>query len=244
MTGTQETLGAVQQRLAQLAGTRSLLGTQGVAYLLVALSVAAYVVDLLVGGDRNREGRDTSRQTGVSARLILLVLAGAVVLSATAAMVGPAGPQEFGVISSESDSPGLRVIEQGTTESTRYVLGNGGFVPMVTYVEPVTEGVTFEPRETVVPARSTVNATLSITAPEDTGYYRYFVVEHRYLHLLPQSTIRSLYRIHPWAPIVTIDALLAGSFYVLGAALVDTGRVRSRSRDAPSSLDRLRSRFR
>ncbi|WP_284007283.1 S26 family signal peptidase [Haloarcula pelagica] len=244
VTGTQETLGAVQQRLAQLAGTRSLLGTQGVAYLLVALSVAAYVVDLLVGGDRNREGRDTSRQTGVSARLILLVLAGAVVLSATAAMVGPAGPQEFGVISSESDSPGLRVIEQGTTESTRYVLGNGGFVPMVTYVEPVTEGVTFEPRETVVPARSTVNATLSITAPEDTGYYRYFVVEHRYLHLLPQSTIRSLYRIHPWAPIVTIDALLAGSFYVLGAALVDTGRVRSRSRDAPSSLDRLRSRFR
>jgi signal peptidase len=244
VTGSQDVLGTVQQRLAQLAGTRSLLGTQGLAYLLVALSVLAYAADVVLGGDRDRRQRDTSRQTGVSVRLILLVLAGAVVLSATAAMVGPAGTQEFGVVSSESDSPGLRVIEQGTTESTRYVLGNGGFVPMVTYVEPVTDGVTFEPRETVVPAQSSVNATLSITAPPETGYYRYFVVEYRYLQLLPQSTIRSLYGIHPWLPIVVIDTLLAGSFYLLGAALVDSGRVRSRSRETPSRLDRLVSRFR
>ncbi|WP_324756453.1 signal peptidase I [Haloarcula montana] len=243
VSGTQETLGAAQGQLARLAGTRSLLGTQGIAYLLVALSVAGYAVDILLGGDREREQRDTSRQTGVSVRLILLVLAGAVVLSATAAMIGPSGSQEFGVVSSESDSPGLRVIEQGTTESSRYILGNGGFVPMVTYVDPVTDGVAFEPRETVVPARSTVNGTISITAPPETGYYRYFVVEYRYLHLLPQSTIRSLYRIHPWLPIVVIDALLAGSFYLLGAAFVDTGRVRSRSREAPSRLDRFVSRL-
>ncbi|WP_236035374.1 S26 family signal peptidase [Haloarcula rubra] len=243
VTLTQGVLTEGQRRLAAALGTRSLLGTQGLAYLLVGLSVAAYVADLLVGGGRRRPERDTGRETGTSVRLVVAVFAAAVVLSATATMVVPAGPQEFGVVSAESDSPGIRIVEQGTTESTRYVLGNGGFVPMVTYVDPASDGVAFEPSAAVIPPQSTVNATLTLTAPPDTGYYRYFVVEHRYLLLLPQSTIRALYGVHPWAPIVAIDGLLGGSFYLLGVALVDTGRVRSRSRDGPSRLDRLRSRL-
>jgi signal peptidase len=159
-------------------------------------------------------------------------------------MVAPAGPQEFGVVSAEFDAPGPRVVEQGTVESTQYTLGNGGFVPVVAFFDSTTDGIAVEPDEAVIPARSSANATLTVTAPPEPGYYRYFVVEHRYLLLLPQSTIRSLYHIHPWLPIITIDALLGGSFYLLGMALVDTGRVRSRSRDSPSQFRRLLARLR
>ncbi|MDT3435511.1 signal peptidase I [Haloarcula sp. 1CSR25-25] len=244
VNGVRDSLTWVQQRAASIFGARSLLGTQGLAYLLLAVSVCAYVIDLLLNGNRDRGQRDTSRDTGTSVRLLIGIFAAAIVLSATATMVAPAGPQEFGVVSAEFDSPGPRVIEQGTTESTQYRLGNGGYIPVVTYFEPATDGIAVEPNETVIPARSTVNATLSLTAPSETGYYRQFVVEHRYLLVLPQSTIRSLYLVHPWLPIITIDALLGGSFYLLGMALVDTGRVRARSRDSPSQFRRLLARLR
>jgi signal peptidase len=53
-----------------------------------------------------------------------------------------------------------------------------------------------------------------------------------------------MYRIHPWLPIVVIDLLLAVPFYVVGMALVGTGRVRRRTRDGPGHVHRLVSRFR
>ena len=243
VTGTRSGLSWVQRQSASVLGMDSLLGTQGLAYLLVILSAVAYVADLFLTSDRKRERRNTSRDTGTNVRLLITIFAAAVVLSATATMVAPAGPQEFGVVSAEFDAPGPRVVEQGTTESTRYVLGNGGFVPVVTFFDSTADGIGIEPNETVIPARSSVNATLTVTAPPETGYYRYFVVEHRYLLVLPQSTIRSLYHVHPWLPIITIDVLLGGSFYVLGMALADTGRLRSRSRDSPSQFHRLLARL-
>ena len=244
VTATQDILLSVQKGLADVFGTRALLGTQGIAYLLAGLSLGVYVIDGVVTSDRKRERRQTSRDTGTSVRLLIIIFAAAVVLSATATMVAPAGPQEFGVVSAEFDAPGPRVVEQGTVESTQYTLGNGGFVPVVAFFDSTTDGIAVEPDEAVIPARSSANATLTVTAPPEPGYYRYFVVEHRYLLLLPQSTIRSLYHIHPWLPIITIDALLGGSFYLLGMALVDTGRVRSRSRDSPSQFRRLLARLR
>jgi signal peptidase len=242
VTGTQSTLQEIQRQIAALVGARSLLGTQGLAYFVVALSMVAYVADILLSDDRKRE-REPERSTGTNVRLIVAVFAGAIVLSATAAMVGPAGPQEFGVVSAESDSPGPRVIEQGTSESVQYITPNDGFVPVVRYVEPATEGVEIKPREAVVPARSSVNGTLTLTAPPETGYYRYYVVEHRYLLVLPQSTIETLHAVHPWLPIVVIDGLLGGSFYLLWVVIVDNGRVRRRTRDGPSRLDRILSRI-
>jgi len=242
VTGTQSLLQEIQRQVAALVGSRTLLGTQGLAYLLAAVSLVAYVADILLSEDRKRE-RERNRSTGTNVRLIVAVFAAAIVLSATAAMVGPAGPQEFGVVSAESDSPGFRVIERGTSESVQYITPNDGFVPVVRYVEPATDGVEVEPREAVVPARSSVNGTLTLTAPPETGYYRYYVVEHRYLLVLPQSTIEALHAVHPWLPIVVIDGLLGGSFYLLGTIIVDSGRVRRRTRDGPSRIDRILSRL-
>ena len=241
VTGTQGALETIQRSLAGLLGTRSLLGVQGLAYLLFAASIIVYAIDLWRADDRSRRGHDRSRDSGTSARLLVAILAGALVLSATATMVVPAGTQEFGVVSADFESENPTVIERGTSESRPYTLGNGGLVPIVSYVEPATEGVAFEPRETVLSPQSTVNATLTLSAPPETGYYRQYVVEHRYLLLLPQSVISGLYEAHPWLPIVAIDALIGVPFYLLGVTLLGTGRIRSRSRDAPSRLTRLRS---
>ncbi|MFC7021374.1 MULTISPECIES: signal peptidase I [Haloarcula] len=245
VTGTQRVLQTVQSTLASALGTRSLLGVQGLAYLVFALSLLFYGIDVWRDSGRERTSRDRSRDTGTSARLVVGVLAAVVVVSATAAMVGPAGPQEFGVVSAESDSPGPRVIEKGTTESTTYPVGNGGFVPAIVFLEPGDENVDVQPRELTVPRQSVVNATLTIHAPPETGYYRYFVTQHRYLALLPQAHVRALYEVHPWAPIAVIDALLGVPFYLVGVTLVGTGRVRRRSRDTGrSTAARVRRRVR
>lgn len=243
VSGSQDVLTAIQRQVAAALGTRSLLGTQGLAYLIVGLSFLAYAADFVRRGNTKERTRQPSRDSGTNARLVMAAFAGAIVVAATMTMVAPSGPQEFGVVSAESDSPGIRVIETGTSESVQYTLGNGGELPMVTYFEPTTDRIDVQPREVVIPGRSTVNATLTLSAPPETGYYRQYVVEHRYLLVLPQSTIRSLYEIHPWLPIIAIDAMLGIPFYLLGVALVGTGRLRSRSRDGPTLFDRLRSRL-
>ncbi|MFB6085079.1 MAG: signal peptidase I [Halorientalis sp.] len=237
VTGTQSAIQSVQRRVAAMLGTRALLGTQGLAYLLFALSIVAYVLDVWLGSSTDRRrGRARERDSGTSARLLIGVFAGVIVLSATAAMVAPAGPQQFGVVSAESDAPGPRVIERGTSESVAYPVGNGGFVPVVVYFEAGTDGVGVAPTEMRVPARSSVNATLTLSAPPRTGYYREYLIQHRYLAILPASTIRALYEVHPWLPLVVIDGLLGGAFYVAGIALAGTGRIRSRGRDTPGGL--------
>ena len=238
----QGTLDTVQRWLAGLTGTRSLLGTQGLAYLVLGLSLAAYVADLWLSDRRKDRSRDTSRESGIDTRLVMVAFAGALVLAATATMVAPSGPQEFEVVSAERDSPGLGVVETGTNESSEYVLGNGGLVPVVTYFESG-DGAAVRPGSVVIPGRSTVNATLTLSAPPETGYYRLSVVEHRYLYVLPEPTIRALYEVHPWLPIVVIDAILGIPFYAVGIALGGRGRVRSNAPERPSRLGRVWSRL-
>jgi signal peptidase len=233
----QNALSAGQRTLAATLGTRSLLGTQGLAYVLLGLSALLYVLDLVVGGGRSGRERERSRDRagGVSTRLLLVGFAALVVVSATAAMAVPAGTQEYGVVSAEFDSDRPTVIRQGETASVEYPIRNGGFVPVYVYLEPASEGVSVAPRELRVAGRSGTAATLELAAPEETGYYRRFVAEHRYLAVLPRGVTDALYGIHPWLPIVAIDGLVAALVYVPGRLLVDDGRLRVRRRDSRPS---------
>ncbi|WP_152040039.1 signal peptidase I [Salinigranum salinum] len=242
--GTRGSVETVQRRLAALLGTDAVLGPRGFATLLFGLSVVAYVVDSLRESARGeRRSRDRSRDTGTSTHLVVGAMTLVLVATATTAMVAPAGPFEFGVVSSSVDSPGPGVIERGSTENATYVVSNGGVVPVVVFLDPASEGVAVSPREVRLGARDRVNATVALSAPPETGYYRLFLVEHRYLAVLPHSTIASLYAVHPWLPIVAIDALLGGLFYLLGVGLLGTGRVRSRSRETSAASRRFLSRL-
>lgn len=244
MVAVQNVIGGAQRWLAAVVGTRSLLGTQGLTYLLLAFSALAYAFDLFVGGGRDDDRERTrSRDDGVSTRVVMVGLVLLVMSTATAAMVLPAGTQQFGVVSAEFESEDPTVIPAGESSTLDYPVPNAGLVPVHVYLEPGSDGVAVDRRHVYVASRGTETVGLTLTAPAATGYYRYFLTEHRYLAVLPAPVIDGLYRIHPWVPIVAIDVVLGVPFYLLGVSLVGTGRIRTRSRDRPSRLRRLWTRF-
>ena len=241
-TGVQTVLGTAQAHLSGFLGTSALVGTQGLAYLIFALTLLLYVLDVWFSGDRRRV-RDQKRETGMNTRLVVGTMALALVLAATVTMVAPAGTQSFDIVSAESPSERSDVVQRGTTESLQFVVGNGGEVPVYVFFGEGSDNIDISPQSFRVGGNTQRNGTLSLSAPQETGPYRYYLTEHRYLALLPESHVRTLYQMHPWLPIVVIDALIGVPFYLLGITLVGTERVRRRSRDAPSRTERLLSRL-
>jgi signal peptidase len=153
-----------------------------------------------------------------------------------ASISAPAGPHQYGVVSTEVDAPSPQIILSGTSETTKYAVDNAGFVPVVVLIDDSDSGVVAHPTELFV-GRHSRATTVTLSAPPELGYYRRVIVEHRYLAVLPPATIRTLYELHPWLPIVVIDVLLGVPFYVFGTALVGSARLRDRSR--PRALSRL-----
>jgi len=234
----------VQRTLAAFVGSRALLGTQGIAYLLFGVTMLYYLVGEFrsTGGRDRTRSRSRDRDSGLDPRVITLALTLLLVGGMTAAMVGPAGQQQYGVVSAEFESERPTVITMGESNTIPYPVGNGGLVPVYAYVEPASEGVSVEPERLYLERGEVENASVTLSAPPQTGYYRRFVVEHRYLALLPGSVIDTLHDVHPWAPIVAIDLAVGVPYYLLSVALVGTGRLRQRTRETTRSsfVGRLR----
>ena len=241
--GFQSALQSVQTWLAVTFGVRSFQGTQGLAYIVFGVSIVAYAVDwYLNAGSRDRESRDRSRDDGTSVFVILGVLALVLMATATAAMVVPGGTQEYGVVSAEFESENPTVIERGTSQEIEYVVPNAGLVPVYAYVTPASPGVDVDPQRLSVGSRGEASTTVTLSAPDETGYYRLFVVEHRYLAVLPPGIVDELYGVHPWAPLVAINGLLGGGIVGIGLLLLrgEPARIRSRgSRERPPLYKRL-----
>ena len=187
------------------------------------------------GSPRRLDGSDP--RVWVAAFALLLVL------GATAAMVAPAGTQEYSIVSSEFDSDRPTTIRAGESVTLDYRLQNAGVLPVVAYVDPASEGVSVPNERFHVAPSGNATAAVTLEAPPETGYYRRYLVERHYLAVLPPSIVHGLYEIHPWLPIVVIDAFVGGGFYVLGMSLVGTGPVRDRSRTGPSLRRRLYTRL-
>jgi signal peptidase len=234
IVGVRGVLTSVQQHLSQLTGAQAFLGPQGIAYSVAVLAGLLYLLDFLVAGGPGKDrDRSRTRESGLSIRTIAVLLALFLVLSATAAMVAPAGTHQFGVVSATFESENPTVIERGESATISYPLPNAGLLPVHVYLEPASQGVTTSPRHSYVPARSETTAAVRLSAPERTGYYRRFVTEHRYLAVLPGPAIAALHEFHPWAPILVIDALLAAGCYAVFVGLLGTRRIRRRTRDSP-----------
>ena len=226
-----------QRWLATTFGVQRALGTTGLAYLLLGVSVALYALE--TARERREPTFDSSlgrdeEATVVTPRMLAGGCALLVLVAAGAAMVAPAGTQSYDVISAEFDSEQPLVIERGTTDEVPYVVHNGGFVPVVSYVEPGSDNVAVDSAPATVGPREGREIPVSITAPDETGYYPAYVTEYRYLHVLPRPVIDALYDVHPWVPFVAICSLLGGGFYALGRLLLgrDDPRARARRRAA------------
>ncbi|PSQ57320.1 signal peptidase I [Halobacteriales archaeon SW_8_68_21] len=229
----QSGLDAAQTWLAVTFGVRSLQGTQGLAYIVFGASVVAYGADwYLDAGSRESRSRDRSRDDGTSVLAILGVLALVLMATATAAMVVPGGTQKYGVVSAEFESENPTVIESGTSQEIEYVVPNAGLVPVYAYVTPASPGVNVDSQRLSVGSRSKASTTVTLSAPDETGYYRLFVAEHRYLAVLPPGVVDELYGVHPWAPLAAINALLGGGIVGVGLLLLRGEPARIRSRDS------------
>ncbi len=146
-------------------------------------------------------------------------------------MVAPAGPQQYGIVSAEFNSEDPTVIPQGESADIEYLVPNAGLVPVHVYLEPGSEGVDVQPSHVYVGSRGEATAIMTLHAPDQTGYYQRYLLEHRYLALLPESVITALYTVHQWLPIIVIDTILGGGMYLLGWLLIGSERVRVRRRE-------------
>lgn len=229
--GIQSGLDTIQRTVAAALGTRALLGAQGLGYLLGGLAIGVYLLDMLFAGSGKDRSRSRSRDDGIDPRLIAVGFALLVMGAATAAMVAPGGTQQIEMISAEFDSERPTVVPQGETSTVDYEVYNAGVLPVMAYVEPGSDRVEPEPSELYLDSRSSAELSLSLHAPDETGYYPQYVTERRYLVVLPRGVIATLYDLHPWMPLIAINGVLGGSFYLLTTIALGSGRLRDRSRN-------------
>ncbi|WP_049921816.1 signal peptidase I [Halopiger djelfimassiliensis] len=223
----------VEARLATVTGTRTPFGASGLPFLLLGLSTVLYAVETVrerrSPSLESRFGRDESR---LDPRHLSALFALFVVVAAAAAMTVPAGTQSYDVISAEFDSEQPLVIEQGTVEELPFPVSNGGFVPVVSYVEAGGEHATVDAGPTTVGPRDEREVGLTIRAPDERGHYPTTVTERRYLHVLPVSVIDALYGVHPWVPFVAVLSVLGGTTYGLSRLVLGPADPRSRRTSA------------
>jgi signal peptidase len=245
VTGGQAALETVNLVLERLFGIGARITLNRLPYVVFAFSILAYGVSTWREKNEHSPSRERRRDTGTDARFLVAVMMGFLVITATGAMVFPSGDHQYSLVATTSppdgDSSDIVALGEETTRS--YEIGNGGLIPTMVYLEPGSNGVAIDRQEFYLKNGERTMTEVTLKAPPETGYYRYYVSERRYLAVLPQSTIRTLYEVHPWLPIAAIDAVIAVPFYLFGVTLVGTGRIRRRERDGPSKLSRLVNRY-
>ncbi|UPM45086.1 signal peptidase I [Halocatena salina] len=175
-TAIRDTVTNMQRSIAIALGTRSLLGTQGLSYLLFGAGILLYIVSVFAEGEgsrarRRKRKRKRKRTRRIPKLAIALALGGVLIASLTATMIVPGGIQEFDVVSVDQDSSGPSVIASGQTEQLNYSVPNGGIVPVVTYLDPASEGVKTPDENVIVGPGDRQTVSIELSAPEEIGYY-------------------------------------------------------------------------
>jgi signal peptidase len=210
--------------------------------LLLYMGSALVVLSFLFGSGNSRTSRRPSSRPGIYRPITILAILSLVVLvPATASMVLPAGTVQLDIVSSSNPSEDPLVIQAGETAEVEYRVFNDGFVPVVVFAEPATEGVTVEDTTFLLAGKSQSTTTIRVSAPEKTGAYRRQISESRYIPVLPISVIKSLHAIHPYLAIAAIDLVLFIGTAVLTIGVLGGSEVKLRSTSRNISLiDRIR----
>ncbi len=231
----QTGFGAAERTVAGLFGLRT-LGAERMAYILFAGGLGLFMASFLFGGPGRRDrdtdrGRWRSREGVFSTTTIIVAFVIVLLIVTTIAMVMPAGTATYSIVSSQSDSDRPDVIQMGGSSEITYPMHNGGFLPVISYLEPASTGVEVEPQRFEMGMNGTANATVTMHAPDETGLYQRSVTEYRYIVVLPPSVIDALYVVHPWLPYIAINTVVGSLLLILGFALSrGSGQVRLRSR--------------
>ncbi len=160
--------------------------------------------------DRRRETERPGRNEEFNTRWVLV---GSIIVLCAGAMIGmtvPAGTETIGIVSSQGDSSNPTIVPVGGSDSYQAVIHNGGTIPTVSYFEPRSDGIDVEPTRIRLGANETANVSVTLHAPDETGYFLRSKTEYRYFAIFPASVMDALYHVHPWVPYVVINALLIG----------------------------------
>lgn len=220
------------------------LGSTELTYLLFGGGVILFGASLLAGEDsRDRsDSRERSRDRSgvIDSRYLLVACVVLLCAGATAAMVMPAGTESYGIVSTEgSGSANPTIIPVGETDEFEYTVHNGGFVPIVSYLEPRSGGIETQAGQHRLTANESANSTVTLHADDDTGYHVESMTEYRYLLVLPPKIIDSLYVVHPWVPYLAVNAVIGTPlvvFWRLFGGTSDRIRLRRRARSRTSGF--------
>jgi signal peptidase len=228
---TQAGADTLQSTIASVFGLDGGLDQTQLGGAFVVLGAVFIGLALLTGGETNR-GREITRSATRPNVVKIRVVAGAVILvlvvTASAAMIVPAGTQEYGVLSAETPGEDPLMIEAGGTSTVEYTVQNDGLIPVIVFFEPGA-GVAVSPDRVWVGSGDSAATTVSLSVPEQEGYHTRQVHEYRYLVLLPPPIIAILHSIHPLAVLATINVIISGVGVGLILLVFGTGDIRFRS---------------
>ncbi|SNR55063.1 signal peptidase I [Halorubrum vacuolatum] len=160
--------------------------------------------------DRSRRTERPGQDGGFDTRWILVGSIVVLCFGAMIGMTGPAGTETIGIVSSQGDSSNPTIVPVGGSDSYEATIYNGGLVPTISYFESRSDGIDIEPAHLRLAANETATVTVTLHAPDETGYFLRSKTEHRYFAVLPAAMMDALYQLHPWLPYAVINALLIG----------------------------------
>ncbi len=222
-----------------------LFGTDNVGTVMVGVGIVLFVLAGAFGGGVGRDTeRSRARENVIAVWLIVLLAAGVVTVAATAAMAVPAGDYDIEIIVSGEPGGSSQIVAPGRTATATYDVHNSGFVPTLLVTDPLDEGMSVDPAQTVLGFGERQEVAVSMVAPTETGEYTRQVRESRYLMVLPRSVLLTLHAMHPYVAMFVVDLVAAVFVVSIALAVFGTGYLRVRpSPDVPIGI-RLSRRLR
>ncbi|WP_254766561.1 S26 family signal peptidase [Salinilacihabitans rarus] len=234
-----EGLEAAADALAAPVGVTAAFEGDDAGAVLIGLGVALLGLGLLFDSGARRETRRTrGRENVLAFRTTLALVLVVLVTFATAAMVVPSGTTEYGLVGAGEPTDDPQVVPPGETGELSRTIDNAGYLPVVTVLEPESDGVAVEPEVLRVGIRDEAAATVTLAAPAEPGEYVRHVGEYRYLAVLPAWLLACLHAIHPFVAIAAVDAVIVGVAAAVVVALFGSSdlRVRRPGGDVPLSI--------
>lgn len=162
-------------------------------------------------------------------RRIAIALALFMTLISGGTMVAMSNTHEYGMVSASFDSDRPTTVPTSEESSFNHPALNGGQLPVYAFYEPASSNVDVQPRSATMDRGEVNNVTVTLQAPDETGFYPQYVAEHRYFAVLPFGVVATLYAIHPWVPLVATSLMFGLPLLVVGLAVLGTRPVRTRS---------------
>ena len=185
------------------------------------LVILSFAYDFLSSTTTRVPTRNKGRREGViDSKLILLAILIAFSLPLLSLMAIPSGVDETVVVSTTSPSDDPTRIVAGESSEIPIKVENSQYIPKVVILQPQSDGVSFSESAIRVSHGQTVETSVTLTAPEETGPHTRVRSEHHYIHILPTPILVTLHNIHPAVAMLTITGVILSPIAVLFYFLV------------------------